>query len=84
MSQKDGSPNETRTRVTALKALCPNLWTMGPFLAEDVGFEPTERCRSTDFKSAAIDHSANPPLIDYKHVTGQVKTYRKAPVGPRK
>ena len=25
-----GDPNGTRTRVTALKGLCPNRWTMGP------------------------------------------------------
>lgn len=27
-----GDPNGTRTRVTALKGLCPNRWTMGPRL----------------------------------------------------
>lgn len=30
-------------------------------LAEDRGFEPLEARASTDFKSAAIDHSASPP-----------------------
>ena len=29
--------------------------------AEAEGFEPPERCRSTVFKTAAIDHSATPP-----------------------
>ena len=29
--------------------------------AEEEGFEPPERCRSTVFKTAAIDHSAIPP-----------------------
>lgn len=29
--------------------------------AEGEGFEPPERCRSTVFKTAAIDHSANLP-----------------------
>ena len=31
------------------------------FSAEDEGFEPPVRCRTTVFKTAAIDHSANPP-----------------------
>ena len=30
-------------------------------LAEDVGFEPTEPLGSTVFKTAAFNHSANPP-----------------------
>ena len=30
-------------------------------LAEDEGFEPPDPCGSTVFKTAAIDHSANPP-----------------------
>ena len=33
----------------------------GFFSAEAEGFEPPERCRSTVFKTAAIDHSATPP-----------------------
>ena len=33
-------------------------------LAEGEGFEPPERCRSTVFKTAAIDHSANPPYFN--------------------
>ena len=39
-------------------------------LAEGEGFEPPERCRSTVFKTAAIDHSANPPynIINHKRV----------------
>ena len=32
-----------------------------PYLAEDVGFEPTGACTPADFKSATIDHSDNPP-----------------------
>ena len=31
------------------------------FFAEDEGFEPPDPCGSTVFKTAAIDHSANPP-----------------------
>jgi hypothetical protein len=31
-------------------------------MAEDTGFEPAEPFGSTVFKTAAIDHSANPPL----------------------
>ena len=30
-------------------------------MAEDTGFEPAEPFGSTVFKTAAIDHSANPP-----------------------
>ena|GEM_PF-2133231 len=30
-------------------------------LAEAVGFEPTEPCGSTVFKTAAFNHSATPP-----------------------
>jgi hypothetical protein len=30
-------------------------------LAEEVGFEPTEPCGSTVFKTAALNHSAIPP-----------------------
>ena len=30
-------------------------------LAEEVGFEPTEPCGSTVFKTAAFNHSATPP-----------------------
>ena len=32
------------------------------YLAEEVGFEPTEPCGSTVFKTAAFNHSAIPPL----------------------
>ena len=41
------------------------------FFAEGEGFEPSERYkRSTVFKTAAIDHSANPPYINiYKNYT---------------
>ena len=37
-------------------------WTFCYLLAEAEGFEPPERCRSTVFKTAAIDHSATPPV----------------------
>lgn len=30
-------------------------------MAEEVGFEPTDAFTSTDFKSAALSHSAIPP-----------------------
>ena len=36
-------------------------------LAEGRGFEPLEACTSTDFKSAAIDHSASPPYFSLYH-----------------
>ena len=32
-----------------------------PVLAERVGFEPTDPCGSTVFKTVAIDHSATSP-----------------------
>ena len=34
--------------------------------AEEEGFEPPVRCRTTVFKTAAIDHSAIPPETDCK------------------
>ena len=34
--------------------------------AEEEGFEPPVRCRTTVFKTAAIDHSAIPPKQDCK------------------
>ncbi len=37
---------------------------MGGFLAEGRGFEPLVSHPTTDFKSAAIDHSASPPQDD--------------------
>ena len=33
------------------------------FFAEAEGFEPPVRCRTTVFKTAAIDHSAKPPCF---------------------
>ena len=36
---------------------------LGTTLAEDVGFEPTVPCSTTVFKTAAIDHSANLPIV---------------------
>lgn len=32
-------------------------------LEEKVGFEPTDRCRSSDFKSGALNHSTTSPLF---------------------
>ncbi len=32
-------------------------------MAEGVGFEPTEACTSTVFKTVAIDRSATPPGV---------------------
>ena len=45
--------------ASALKK--PAAVAAGFFSAEAEGFEPPERCRSTVFKTAAIDHSATPP-----------------------
>jgi hypothetical protein len=50
----DVACGETKARALACGVLCLNL-------AEAVGFEPTEPCGSTVFKTAAIDHSATPP-----------------------
>ena len=33
------------------------------FMAENGGFEPPEACTSIDFKSTAIDRSANSPFF---------------------
>ena len=33
------------------------------FIAEREGFEPPERCRSTVFKTAVIDHSTTSPIL---------------------
>ena len=35
--------------------------TLHGIFAEAEGFEPPVRCRTTVFKTAAIDHSATPP-----------------------
>ena len=34
------------------------------YLAEEEGFEPPDLLQSTVFKTAAIDHSAIPPVIN--------------------
>ena len=39
-------------------------------MAEDTGFEPAEPFGSTVFKTAAIDHSANPPQNLEGHTKG--------------
>lgn len=41
-------------------------------MAEEVGFEPTEPCGSTVFKTAAFNHSAIPPCC----VRGRERAYR--------
>ena len=38
-------------------------------LAENGGFEPPEACTSIDFKSTAIDHSANSPQNERYYIT---------------
>ena len=48
-------------------------------VAEDVGFEPTEPCGSTVFKTAALNHSANPPLRKFR--ADAVR--KRAPAGAR-
>ena len=36
------------------------------FFAESEGFEPPDPLRSTVFKTAAFDHSANSPIVSLK------------------
>ena len=48
----------TRLRKSAAQCAAP---LIALYSAEAEGFEPPERCRSTVFKTAAIDHSATPP-----------------------
>ena len=43
--------------------------------AEDEGFEPPVPCGTTVFKTAAIDHSANPPIWTAKVVIFTKKPY---------
>ena len=47
----------------------------GFFSAEAEGFEPPERCRSTVFKTAAIDHSATPPCPFISESGGKDRNY---------
>lgn len=47
--------------ATASKTAVSTSSTTRAIIAEDVGFEPTDLLRSTVFKTAAIDHSANLP-----------------------
>lgn len=42
-------------------------------MAEDTGFEPADPLRSTVFKTAAFDHSANPP-----HINNVIKKFKRA------
>ena len=42
----------------------PDQITKIELMAEDTGFEPAEPFGSTVFKTAAFDHSANPPYCD--------------------
>ena len=37
--------------------------TVPTFLAERVGFEPTVRCRTSDFESDTFDHSDTSPYF---------------------
>ena len=39
-------------------------------MAEEVGFEPTVRCRTTVFKTAAFNRSATPPSFDVATLLG--------------
>src|SRR3990172_5038108 len=50
-------------------------------LAEGVGFEPTEPCGSAVFKTAALDHSAIPPL-DRRANVGTQSSLSAWPVQP--
>ena len=39
--------------------------SVAPFSAESEGFEPPDPLRSTVFKTAAFDHSANSPRVSF-------------------
>ena len=41
-------------------------------LAEDTGFEPADAFTSTVFKTAALNHSANPPCFNIIHDLKQI------------
>ena len=43
------------------------------FFAESEGFEPPDPLRSTVFKTAAFDHSANSPMFPSKGIAKVVK-----------
>ena len=48
-------------------------------MAEDTGFEPAEALTSTVFKTAALNHSANPPtkcIIQYLNLKSKRKTQK--------
>lgn len=53
----------------------PTAVAAGFFSAEAEGFEPPERCRSTVFKTAAIDHSATPPCPFISESGGKDRNY---------
>ena len=59
--------------ASALKK--PAAVAAGFFSAEAEGFEPPERCRSTVFKTAAIDHSATPPCPFISESGGKDRNY---------
>jgi hypothetical protein len=51
-------------------------------MAERVGFEPTEPCGSTVFKTAALDHSATSPKDSAKIKNGESGIRTQEPVLP--
>ena len=66
-----GAPDGNRTRIAGLEGRSSAIELQAPInsifsfqrsMAEGVGFEPTEACASTVFKTAAIDHSAILPF----------------------
>ena len=57
-------PHRFESYFTRLKLVCKRKRPIAgalTCLAEEVGFEPTEPCGSTVFKTAAFNHSAIPP-----------------------
>ena len=58
-----GSNPTSRCRCAISKRKEPPSLGAHTFMAEEVGFEPTEPCGSTVFKTAAFNHSAIPPVF---------------------
>ena len=71
--QKRENAQHFHPSAPALKK--PAATAAGFFSAEAEGFEPPERCRSTVFKTAAIDHSATPPCPFISESGGKDRNY---------
>ncbi len=73
---QEASPYKRKRLTDGLLTQTPHFRAAPAFAlhcAEAEGFEPPERCRSTVFKTAAIDHSATPPIFCYIQRTAKIK-----------